>query len=118
MVATDDVEKTNVIANHLLTGLRKLLSPEDDIQRITQSIFDDDNRRRRRGCAIVDGRLEISFAVYVRAAHSGVEIAEALVERGHLGGDLWESDCGTFLVEPPPEGASASSSAIRPRSGG
>jgi len=111
-----DYEKTEMIVNHLLNGLRKLLSAEDGIQRVSKRIFDDDNIQCQRDSTVIDGRLEVSFSVYVRAAHSGVEVAETLVERGHLGGDLWESDAGTFLVQPP-EGVS-SSSAIHPRAGG
>lgn len=87
-----DMEATDQISDKLLTALTNLLDPNDSVNRLAERVFDDHGTLHSRSSVeIEDGRLELNFAVYVRALHTGLEIAEVLCERGCVGGDIWDS---------------------------
>jgi stress response protein SCP2 len=109
-----DVSDCDAICHKLVLALRKLVSPEDEVLRLDDSVYDDYGRMRRRESVVnfIDGKLEINFAIHIRALHSGCSVAEALCARGPLGGDLfWGDDeerpgvdmAGTVSVQPPYE---------------
>jgi stress response protein SCP2 len=84
-----DLATAEVILRKLRASLKKLLAPEDDVISIAAGIYDDWGRLRRRGSKFIDGKLELHFAIYVRALHTGVAVAEAICEGAQLGRDLW-----------------------------
>jgi len=90
MPATHTIEGVESLYDYLLRAIRRLLAPQDEVMVTTKGSKPNDNG---------DGVYDLSFAIYIRAAHHGVEISEALCERGHLGGDLWEEEEGSCIAE-------------------
>jgi len=101
-----DIEATLSLIDKLLLAFKNLLDPDDDVRRLKESIFDDHGVPHERSSTYVeDGRLELNFAIYVRAPHSGLEIAEVLCERGIWVGDIWEPGEATQAIQAAPQQA-------------
>lgn len=88
-----EIEDSRGQLEDLVSALHQLLDSHDDLHRLDDEpqLFDDTGKERVL-CEVAarECRLELGLALYVRAAHSGIEIVEALCRRDGLGVDIWE----------------------------
>jgi len=89
----------------VLRALELMLAPEDSVRCLGDaSMLKGEDGRGHRKCSIghVAGRLEMPVALYIRAPHPGITVAEAICMRGRLSSDVWNSPHVTDPNSPPP----------------
>jgi hypothetical protein len=90
----EDMMGSMPLRKQFTKAIRKLLDPKDDILELNDNPTH--SRNRRNSC--IDA-WEMHLAIYVRAPHSGVQVAEALCRESSLACDLWDDELEVDIAQ-------------------